>query len=195
MSDRFPVSMTVAAIAMGACALGGIAYYAGWFPRSGAPETTLTKSFAQAPAPVKTPTAPSDIALAPGESLVTAPEPVPAEVKPTPAPRPAAAKKPSKPKYAKAAPARKPPTKVAKRNPAPQYAQAATRPATGERSSHRICATCAVVTGMSHYDDEWEVRVRFDDGTRKALRSVTRPRVEIGDFVHFERDKLVRADR
>jgi hypothetical protein len=139
----------------------------------------LTKGFA---------TTPSGLVLAPGESLVTPAEPVAAPAAPAPAPTPPAAK-PSKPKSAKAQP-RKPPAKPAKQKAAPRFARAEAHANSYERS--RVCGNCGVVTGMSHLDAEWEVRVRFDDGSRKALRSRDRPRVEIGDFVHLEDGRLVR---
>jgi hypothetical protein len=172
--------MTIAGIAMGTCALGGIAYYAGWLPTTGAPEVAMTSGFAGTQ---------SGVVLAPGESLVAPAGPIVAPVKAEPPPAPPAAKKPSKPKNAKAQP-RKTPPKVAKQKSVPRYAGAKANANSYERSAP--CAHCGVVTGMSHYDADWEVRVRFADGSRHSLRSRERPRVEIGDHVRLEGGRLVR---
>jgi len=188
MSEKLPVAMTVAGLAMGLCALAGIAYYMGWGPFSRPPEIALAPRAAPAAA-AKAPSHP-DVPLLPGESLVSPPDPVaaPAPAPPIPAPAPApAAKKPSPPQYTKP-PERKPAPVVAKRPPPPRP-----QPETSfERSARSVCGNCGVVTGMTRHDYDWEVRVRFDDGTRKALRSYDRPRVEIGDSVHLEDGRLVR---
>jgi hypothetical protein len=44
-------------------------------------------------------------------------------------------------------------------------------------------------------DYDWEVRVRFDDGSRQTLRFRDRPPVEIGEDVRLEDGVLVNARR
>jgi len=39
---------------------------------------------------------------------------------------------------------------------------------------------------------QWEVRVRFDDGSRETLRYYERPRLRVGDEVHLEDGRLLR---
>ena len=187
MSEKLPASLVVAGIAMGICAFAGIAYYMGWGPWSRAPEIALAPR-ASPPAPAKAPAQHPDVPLLPGESLVSPPDPIAA---PAPAPPPPTAKRPSTPQYAKP-PERRPAPVVAKRAPPPPPSYSRARPDTSyERSTRSVCVNCGVVTGMTRHDYDWEVRVRFDDGTRKALRSYDRPRVEIGDTVHLEDGRLI----
>jgi hypothetical protein len=50
---------------------------------------------------------------------------------------------------------------------------------------------CGVVTSIARGDYDWEVRVRFDDGSREVLRFYDRPRVQVGEAVHLEEGRLV----
>jgi hypothetical protein len=98
---------------------------------------------------------------------------------------------PSPPKYTKPAPRRTPPPAVAQKAQ-PKYSREEQRANSYERATRSVCLNCGVVTGISQGDYEWEVRVRFDDGTRRRLRYYDRPRVEIGDAVRLEDERLVR---
>ena len=101
--------------------------------------------------------------LSPGESVVPPPE----------------AWKPKAPPVAAAPPA-----------PAPAQApQAEKRRAT--------CPNCGVVSSTAYRPAEtqrgaWEVRVKFDDGTRATLRFPTDPRFRVGDRVTFNGGRLQR---
>ena len=59
-----------------------------------------------------------------------------------------------------------------------------------ERRSSRFCANCAVVTGVSQYVDEWEVHLRFSDGSRRRIHYDRPPPVARGDRVFFENGRL-----
>ena len=191
MADVNRVPITIAGIALGACALAGIAYALGWWPGhvtfESFPATMPKTAAASAP---KTAPAPSDIALLPGETLVAPPGPVASPPSP-PAPAPVTPA-PSPPKYTKPPPRHPPPPTLAQRPaPAPpQYSRAERRGDSYERS-RSVCINCGVVTGISRNDYDWEVRVRFDDGSRRRLRYYDRPRVDIGDAVRLEDERLV----
>ena len=155
------------------------AYFVGWLP-SGKPQTPAPQAAKPAPAKPRVATVQSGVVLLPGETLVVPPDPI----APAPAPAPAAEKPkpaPSAPKYAPP----KPPV-VARETPRPP-------PRTSyERSTRSICVNCGVVTSIARGDYDWEVRVRFDDGSREILRYFDRPRVSVGDEVHLENGRLVR---
>jgi hypothetical protein len=111
----------------------------------------------------------SGVVLMPGETLVAPPGPVNSP-RPTPVPAPA-----------KPAPAR-----------VPQSTSEETRRDSYARSSRSVCVNCAVVTAIDRGEAQWEVRLRFDDGTRETLRLHERPRVRVGDAVHVEDGRLFR---
>ena len=110
----------------------------------------------------------SGVVLLPGETLVVPPGPVST---PRAAPAPAPPKAPPR---------------------SPQYTAEETRRDSYSRSSRSICVNCAVVTAIDRSDSQWEVRLRFDDGTRETLRLYERPRVRVGDAVHVEDGQLFR---
>jgi hypothetical protein len=58
------------------------------------------------------------------------------------------------------------------------------------RGSRRFCANCAVVTAVSQYVDEWEVHLRFTDGSRRRIHYDRPPPVARGDRVFFENGRL-----
>jgi hypothetical protein len=141
-----------------------------------------------------------DIHLLPGETLVTSPEPPKAATPkasaeaarpatpqyaktPEPTPRKQA---PSKPSYAQAMPSRAAPSPPSPR-PEP--------PVTSfERSSRSLCINCgtvASITGYSGSGDQWDVRVRFEDGSAETLRYRVRPPLRIGQRVRLEEGRLV----
>ena len=76
--------------------------------------------------------------------------------------------------------------------PAPQYSNDEVRRDGYARSSRSICINCAVVTAIDQGESHWEIRLRFDDGTRETHRYYERPRVRVGDAVHVEDGRLVR---
>jgi len=131
----------------------------------------------------------SGVVLLADETLV-APPPAPLAVE-KPAGKPPvkpAAKPAPKPKRAPA------PANNAKRPPSPtlasasQYAREESRP----RHARSGCITCAKVVGISEYPTYWEVRVRFNDGSRDALTYRDRPPFEIGEAVRMEHGRLYR---
>ena len=176
----------IGGIAFAACALLAIAYFLGWLtpgkPTLPAPPT------AKAPAQPQTATTQSGVVLLPGETLVAPPDPVPAPAPATPAPaaaKPAPA--PTTPRYTKP----KPPV-VARDAPPPRQYSREERRNSYDRSTRSVCVNCGVVTSITRRDYDWEVRVRFDDGSREVLRFYDRPRVEMGDTVRLEDGRLVR---
>jgi hypothetical protein len=201
------VSIVIAAVAVTALALVTIAYLLGWIP---------TKASAPTPAGMASPgqqvtgTLP-DVVLLPGETLVTPPEgkvpaaagtpaapttphyaknPESAPRKPAPAPPPyappASRSGTPAPTYAppppRAAPAAPSPTASARKEP----------PLTSyERSTRSICINCGTIASIRSVADDWEVRVRFEDGSSETLRYPERPRMRIGDRVLLEEGRLV----
>jgi hypothetical protein len=78
--------------------------------------------------------------------------------------------------------------------PAKPPAQAQAAPAEKRRAT---CPHCGVVSSTAHRPAEtqqgaWEVRVKFDDGTRATLRFPTDPRFRVGDRVTFNGGRLQR---
>lgn len=204
MNDSKRVPMIIAAIAIGIGALA-VAYFVGWLPSSRTTVATAPAAPAKAPPTPAAATVQSGVVLLPGETLVAPPDPItaPPPVPPPAAAPPARAPSPSPPKYTRPAPRVPAPELVAEsprpvpapsiaRVPAPSNAREERRPSAYERSTRSVCINCGVVTGIARGDYEWEVRVRFDDGTRQTLRYYDRPRVEIGDAVHLEDGRLVR---
>ena len=172
----------IAGIASGACALLAIAYFLGWLtpgkPAAGAPQA------AQAAAKPRSATTQSGVVLLPGETLVAPPDPVPAT------PPPAATKAapaPTTPKYTKP----RPPAVARDAQPPRQYSREERRNSY-DRSTRSVCVNCGVVTSIARGDYDWEVRVRFDDGSREILRFYDRPRVQMGDAVRLEEGRLVK---
>ena len=75
--------------------------------------------------------------------------------------------------------------------PAPQRSRDEVRD-TYARSTRSVCVNCGVVTSIEEANSRWDVRVRFDDGSRETLRYYDRPRVRVGDAVHVEDGRLFR---
>jgi len=78
--------------------------------------------------------------------------------------------------------------------PAAPTAQAQAPQAEKRRAT---CPHCGVVSSTAHRPAEaqrgaWEVRVKFDDGTRATLRFPTDPRFRVGDRVTFDDGRLRR---
>jgi hypothetical protein len=175
-----PIPVFVAGIAVGALAMTAI-----YFIDAGLAVSRNAAAPAGAPKPKSAPavTTQSGVVLLPGETLVApAPEvaalPPPPAAEPEPKPHPSPA--PAKPRYTKPAP----PPVVAQ---APQYSSAEARDSFGRS----VCLNCGVVTAITRGDYDWEVRVRFGDGSRETLRYYDRPRLGVGDTFHFEDGRLI----
>ena len=166
----------IAGIAFGACALLAIAYFLGWLtPGKPAPEAAKAQAA----------TTQSGVVLLPGETLVAPPDPVPPPATAAPpATKPAPA--PTTPRYNKP----KPPVVARDAPPSRQYSREERRNSY-DRSTRSVCVNCGVVTSIARGDYDWEVRVRFDDGSREILRFYDRPRVQMGDKVRLEEGRLV----
>jgi hypothetical protein len=202
-------SVVVAGVAVTALALVTIAYLVGWIPTRGA--------LPSAPGAMAIPgqqlagTVPGGVDLLPGETLVAPAEapkaqaapPRPALPPPTPQtqlpaqPQQPSTPKPSTPQYVKPAPstssttyAQVLPSRAAPGKPTYNRGEA---PLTSfERSTRNICVNCGVVSSIGAADGDWEVRVRFEDGSTETLRYPDRPRLRIGERVHLEDGRLVR---
>jgi len=122
---------------------------------------------APAPPPPRISATPAE-SLLPGEAIVEAPAPK-AESGPAPDAKPAPAK--------------------------PAYAQP---PAQERRSVRRNCPNCGMVSSTTFRQAEvarggaWEVRVKFDDGTRATLRYPTDPGFRVGERVVMTAGRLRR---
>jgi hypothetical protein len=167
MTPRTRQTLAVAAVVVALAAIAGIAAIEGWLPLLAAGDTPASVA---SPALRVVGTAPPETLL-PGESVVTdAPRSAPAAA-PAPAPERKAA--PQKPSYAQSP---------------------ATRPS--ERRTRGLCANCGAVTAATFRDGDrrgpWEVRVQFDDGTRRTLRFPTDPGVRPGDRVLLSSGRLHR---
>ena len=76
--------------------------------------------------------------------------------------------------------------------PTPQYSREDRQRDTYARSSRSVCINCGVVTDIEPAGERWEVRVRFEDGSRQTVRYYERPRLRVGDAVHLEDGRLLR---
>ncbi len=180
------ISVVVAAVAVTAFALVGIAALLGWVP--GRLAGNSPSNIAPPGNPVVGTAA--DVALAPGETLV-APAGNPAAPAPlmphysspaSPPPAPASRTVPED----SATEAR--PAPVAK----PQPKAASARPQPSQASPPSACAHCGRVVSITTYPDMAEVRVRFEDGTSRTLRSDVPAPWRIGDPVRLEHGRLAR---
>lgn len=161
MSPKTRHTLIVGVAAVAIAAIGGIAAIEGWLPERFSGETPA----AIAPPGLQvTGTAPPE-SLSPGESVVSAPP--------------------------------KTPEKAAEK--APEKAPPVPKPAAPKRPvappSHRYCANCGTVSSTAYHEREprgaaWEVRVKFDDGSRKILRYPTDPGFRVGDRVFFSSGRL-----
>lgn len=194
------VSVVIAAIALTACALVAIAWMLGWVPSQAGP----APGSMAAPGQQVTGTAPG-VALLPGETLVDNPEgtkaapdfPVlaskpPASAIPPPAPpppsrpAPATGPQPSTPSFARSLPQRAAPS-------APTYLREEPMqpPRSYERSIRGVCVNCGTVTSISSAGADWDVRVRFEDGSSQTIRYPERPPLRAGERVHLEDGRLL----
>ena len=177
------ISIVVAATAVTACALVAIAWMVGWVPTHG---TASQPVAAPAPAAATSP----DLALLPGETVVNAEEakPVtPQYAKPEPGkPVEAPTAAPPKPAVQGQATARPP------RPSTPSYQRAPPPPTSFDRSARNFCVNCGTVQSITAFDmGQWEVKVRFEDGSMETLRYPARPALRIGQSVLLEEGRLI----
>jgi hypothetical protein len=211
-------AIVAGSLAFSAGALVAIAYMLGWIPSK--PQLPSAPTSMANPGQQVAGSAP-DVALLPGETLVDpadTPQPSmagPARATPPAAPRPTApryatasptdpAKPPAAPRdamppiYAQPVPPPSPPASSAQALPSraapsrPNYTRneiAARTP--NERSVENVCVNCGAIVSIGSSGPDWEVRVRFDDGSSESLRYPERPRLRIGDRVHLEDGRLI----
>jgi hypothetical protein len=203
------VSVVVAAVSLSLLALIAIAKMLGWVTVR-APATPMSMA---APANQVAGTVP-DLALAPGETLV-APESAPAQVAPmmphytAPTPPPAPVPEvPDEPAAGAARAAPQAPIPSSSTSPAPAHkpahiAAAPRTPSFARGDPHPsspldpwpnpvYCEHCGRVVATTTYPDMAEVRVRFDDGSLRTLRSPAPTPWHVGDRVRLDRGRLVR---
>jgi hypothetical protein len=206
--------------AVAACAIVAIAYMLGWVGQREDPAVAAVASSVAAKVSADAAAhalGPGETLVEPAPAAPPPPmfprygEPTP----PPPAPPPSAANRPTgvpKSPYLPQAPRPAPPPVASApivapvesprpRDPSPReslpreerYVEEVRPPAREEsRSSRprRFCANCAVVTAVSQYVDEWEVHLRFSDGSRRRIHYDRPPPVTRGDRVYFENGQL-----
>jgi hypothetical protein len=206
-------AVLVAGTAITAFGLLAIASHQGWLPKVGGKAAGFDPDKAGAitrpePGPPRS-SVPLASALLPGETLIAEPQaappagplmphysdpvvprpapPRPAETAPQAAPAPAPT--PAPPRWVRQPPERAPAGGIPIRPvpAAPRYAESRHAET---RSTRARCNRCGVVTEISPYIDEWDVHVRFEDGTRRVLRYPTPPNVGRGDRVVLENGRL-----
>jgi hypothetical protein len=208
-------AVILACVTVAACALVAVAYMLGWVGQREARKVAA----ASTPAAQQAAIASTADGLTPGETLVepatvdsrppilfptysqpTPPRPAPpasAVDPPTGVPRsPYLTPRPAAPAAAPPVPAEAappmPPRPLRSEPPReePRYAEEVRPPREERRQGSRFCANCAVVTAVSQYVDEWEVHLRFSDGTRRRIHYDRPPPVARGDRVFFENGRL-----
>lgn len=185
-------ALVVGSIAFTAGALLAIAYVLDWLPSK--PQLPSAPTSMANPGQQVAGSAP-DVALLPGETLV-APADVPPMREPAKPVAPSAAQRPP-PQYAK--PALPPPaTPYAQALPSraapatPNYtSDEVARNTSHERSMRNVCVNCGAILSIAPAGPDWEVRVRFDDGSGETLRYPDCPSFRIGDRVHLEGGRLL----
>jgi len=177
------ISVVVAATAVTACALVGIAYMLGWVPvRHAAPSAASATSKAAGGT--------ADLGLLPGESVVSSEEAAKGGGPGATAQGVASEPKPATPRYMKTpGAASRPP--AAKPSP-PTYRPNPPAPTSYERSARGLCVNCGTVTSITAFGaGAWDVNVRFEDGSTETLRYRTRPGLRIGQRVLLEEGRLI----
>ena len=206
-------AVVVGGIAFTAGALLVIAYVLDWLPSK--PQLPNSPTSMANPGQQVAGSAP-DVALLPGETLVAPAETPPTREPAKPVAPPATERAP--PQYAK--PNSPPPTLVPRQATTPIYAQPAPPPsppttyaqalppraAPGkpnytsdevarntlhEHSSRDVCVNCGAILSIAPAGPDWEVRVRFDDGSGETLRYPERPSFRVGARVHLEDGRLL----
>jgi hypothetical protein len=205
------VAVVVAAVSVSLLALIAIAKMLGWVTQ----RTPATPMSMAAPANQLPGTVP-DLALAPGETLV-APANAPAQATPmmphytppaAPPPAPAAGDAPPAAAGATAPSAVKPglktdvPPPVRAPRPAPRTVPVPRMPSFARGDPHPTspldpwpnpvyCESCGRVVATTTWPHMAEVRVRFDDGSLRILRSPAPTPWHVGDRVRFDRGRLL----
>ena len=203
----------IGCVAFTAGALLVIAYMLDWLPSKSQLPSTPT-SMAN-PGQQVAGSAP-DVALLPGETLVApadvpptreaakpvapsaAPRPPPQYAKPDSPPPALVPRKPTSPIYAQPVPQVLPSTTYAPALPSraapgkPNYtSDEVARNNSYERPTRNVCVNCGAILSIAPAGPDWEVRVRFDDGSGETLRYPERPSFRIGDRVHLEDGRLL----
>ena len=173
MASKSHSALIIAAVAVGVAAIFGIAAIEGWlsWPVSSPASVAHPGQAAIGIAPVES--------LSPGESVVSSesakkPPPPAPPVPPPPAP----AGEPAKPAPVK-----------------PSYAQVPKAQTEKRRAS---CPHCGVVTSTAtleregYFGRQFEVRVRFEDGSRKTFIFPTDPDLAVADRVMLSKGRLTR---
>ena len=60
-----------------------------------------------------------------------------------------------------------------------------------EPPARDFCVNCGTIASIGSAGGDWEVRVRFEDGSTETLRYADRPRLRIGERVHLEDGRLI----
>jgi hypothetical protein len=195
-------SIVIASVAVTALALVTIGYLLGYVPtRGGSTPGSMAIPGQQVTGTVNQ----SGVDLLPGETLVATPEASQGPAS-TPAPAPSLEPGPTIQQYAKPAPLAPPKPAIAKTQP-PVYTQpAAPTPSTSyaqvlpsraapskpNYAPRDYCVNCGTIASIgSAPGGDWEVRVRFEDGSTETLRYPDRPRLRIGERVHLEDGRLI----
>lgn len=196
------LAVVVAAVAVTLLALIAIAKLLGWVPSRPAASTPMSVA---APANKVAGSAP-DLGLGPGETVVvpadTSGRPAPmmphytSPAPPAPAPAAAAAEPPkaaAQPAPPAAKPERKPRAPRAEPRP-PSFVRGDPHPTspTDTWPNPGACAHCGRVVATTTWPDMAEVRVQFEDGSTRTLRSPSPSPWHVGDRVRMERGRLVR---
>lgn len=210
------IAAIVAAIAVAVFALVGTAHLLGWIPRHVPAAASIAPAgpVASAPAVDLLPgeslvePAPADGAAAarphpmfPKYGSPAAPLPAPPASDANPptgvprnpylatAPRPAPVPPAARPEAAPPAPREELP-RAEIRPRGDRYASEEPRSRDEPRRRSSLCNNCAVVTAVSQYVDEWEVHLRFSDGSRRKILYTTPPPVSRGDRIVIENGRL-----
>jgi hypothetical protein len=157
----------------------------------------VTSKSAALNTPAATPARPAQIVLAPNETLVAAPgksvEPLMPHYS-TPEPPPPAPAIPDQPQTPQAASAEafaaavEPPAQMAPLPPAPLPAATLVMPS----PAVAYCTQCGEVVVLTVWPDMAEVRIRFDDGSTRTLRTPVPSPWHVGDRVRLDQGRLVR---
>jgi hypothetical protein len=186
-------AIVAGSLAFTAGALIAIAYMLDWLPSK--PQLPSAPTSMANPGQQVAGSAP-DVALLPGETLVAPPEaPQPAIA----GPAKAAPRNAMPPIYAQPVPPSSPSTTYSQALPPsraapskPNYTRNEVAAQTSyERSVENVCVNCGAIVSIGSSGPDWEVRVRFDDGSSESLRYPERPRLRIGDRVHLEDGRLI----
>lgn len=211
------ISFAIAGLAVAACALVAIAYMLGWVGSKPPPSPTSMATpglqvagsapdLALSPgetlvAPAEAPAAPlppAPLPAAPSAASPKAPASTPAPAAPAPAKPAPAQRKAAAPIYAPAPPAPSSSTSYAQVLPPraapsrPNYTRSELAASNShERATRSFCVNCGTVASIGAYGPDWEVRVRFEDGSSETLRFPERPRFRVGDRVHLEDGQIL----